>query len=243
MSGGSSFKDLIGRVNDIELKSLLTTILTESTLYLGEVPAGYVESISNQPFPAYETYRAYQPKFEIILSLHSADHWEDDEITLLNNQNISKHYNIPTHRLIDFTKTVDKWEKIITYIIRKQEVENGYLAYAVSLKKIIPECIYELYKSSITNPQIKIEVIRRMAKFIAELNNYNFDASTSQKNRNGGAIRDIFYCDQKDIYLSTDVTHGRFEVLDRSGIHLCEINFDGDITKPRDKTGAHNITI
>lgn len=82
-----------------------------------------------------------------------------------------------------------------------------------------------------------------MARLIAECCEYQFMLDISNRNRNGSVIRDIYFNSENRQYLSTDINHGRFEVLDNNGNHICEINFEGTQTKPRDLTGQHNIRI
>lgn len=42
---------------------------------------------------------------------------------------------------------------------------------------------------------------------------------------------------------AVDSQHGRFEVLNRNGKHLGEVNFNFELTKPGDSSGSHNIKI
>ena len=38
-----------------------------------------------------------------------------------------------------------------------------------------------------------------------------------------------------------DTQHGRFEVLDKNGNHIDEVNIDGKAMGKKDKSGGHNI--
>lgn len=244
MSGGISFKSLIPRIRDTELQTLMITILSDSTNYLGEYPQDFIEFNHNLPLPAFETYRAYPPKYEIILSLHTSSFWEENKLQLTYNGTTTTHLNTPINNINDFSLAIDTWGEIIKYVSHKKEESSGYFKYSNTIFDLMPKWILQLYDNNCLDPQLKLETIRTMARFIAELNEYSYDDSTTQKNRRSSrAIRDIYYNEHKDIYISTDIIHGRFEVLDRSGSHLCEIDFRGNITKGQDRSGQHNIVL
>ena len=38
-----------------------------------------------------------------------------------------------------------------------------------------------------------------------------------------------------------DTQHGRFEVLDKNGNHIDEVDIDGKAMEKKDKSGGHNI--
>lgn len=241
--GGRSFKELIQKITDTELQMLLTTILTGSTKYIGEEPKGYIESTSRLPMPAFETYKDYEKNYEIILSMHTRTEWNNNFINLIKDDIVTQHLNIPHDKYRNLSDALTNWEKLLKYIISKKEKNTGALPYSYFIKNILPLWIIELYEENLKLPELKIATIRCMGKLIAELNGYIYEAHISSINRKGGVLRDIFYNNEQQKYISIDITHGRFEVLDNSGKHVNEIDFYGNITKKRDRSGKHNILL
>lgn len=241
--GGSSFKSLIQRISDYELKSLLTTILTDSTKYIGQYPQEYIEQSTSNSMPAFETYISYEPKYNIILSMHTHEAWMNKQITLSKHGEISNHLNTPKTIYENINEAVQDWTLLIKHILINKERCANPLPYSEVLRKILPPFIFTHYEKSLKNPSEKINTIRTMANFIAEVNGYVYSREVSSRNRSNGSIRDIFYHNDLNYYISTDLLHGRFELLDNSGIHICEIDFWGNTTKNKDHTGRHNINL
>lgn len=238
-----SLKQAVNHITDIDLKSLLTTILTDSTTYLGEYPSDYFHQGKNSFFSAFDTYLAMNDQDCIILSLHSEAYWVNNTIPLINNSVISNHFNCPTTNFSTFIDGIHVWEPLIKKFIMNKKKQGGYLCHAISVKHLIPSDIYSIYLQEINDPNVKITNIRSMAKFVAECCGYDFMQDISNRNRTGSIIRDIYFNSEKDVYISTDINHGRFEVLDNNGTHICEIDFEGTQTKPRDTTRRHNIRL
>ncbi len=243
IQNNTSLKQAVNQITDIDLKSLLTTILTDSTIYLGQYPSNYFHQGKNDFFSAFDTYLAMNNQDCIILSLHSEHFWVNNIIPLINNSIISEHFNCPTTNFSTFINGINVWEPLIKKFILNKKKQEGYLCHAVSVKQMIPRNIYSKYLHEINDPNVKIANIRSMAKLIAECCEYEFMEDISNRNRNGSIIRDIYFNSENDVYISTDINHGRFEVLDNHGTHICEINFEGTQTKPRDTTRRHNIRL
>lgn len=238
-----TLKQAINSITDIELKYLLTSILTDSTSYLGEYPSAYFHQGKDTFFNAFDTYLSMNNQDCIILSLHTEPFWVDNIIPLINNSITSNHFNCPTTNFSTFIDGINAWEPLIKKFVINKKKQEGYLCHGVSVKKLLPRNIYSKYLHEINDPNCKISNIRSMAKLIAECCEYQFMPEISIRNRTGGVIRDIYYNLEKNIYISTDINHGRFEVLDNNGFHICEINFEGIQTKPRDTTRRHNIQL
>ena len=238
-----SLKQAIGNIVDIELKSLLVTILADSTKYLGEYPDGYLHQGKNEYFKAFNSYLSMNNQDCIILSLHSEPCWLDNTIPLINNVVTGSYLNCPKANFSSFQHGISVWENLIKKIIANKKKQDGLLCHADSLKKIIPTEIYNSYLNEIKNPQLRISNIRLMARLIAECCEYEFMQDISNRNKSASAIRDIYYNLNNEKYISTDVNHGRFEVLDNRGVHICEIDFEGTLTKPKDTTGRHDIRV
>lgn len=238
-----TFKQALSSISDSELRTLLITILANSTCYLGEYPKSHFHQPSNDFFNAFETYLGTEPPEKIILSVHSNVQWENNFVSLINNAIESSFPNCPSLNFNNFIDGINKWEGIIKIFISKNEKIDSYLCHGISVKKLIPKILYDKYLSEIQNPNLKIQNIRAMAKLVAECCEYQYSHEISQRNRLGPVIRDIYYNQTNELYISTDIIHGRFEVLNSAGIHICEVDFEGKQTKSRDVTGLHNIII
>lgn len=243
IQNNTSLKQAISKITDLELKSLLTTILTSSTSYLGEYPKTYLHQGKNEYFNAFETYLSMNNEECMILSIHSENYWVDNLIQLIGNGVTNNYFNCPSVNCNTFIESINVWSPLIKKIVSKKTKKEGFLCHALSLKKLIPKEIYNQYINELNIPDCKISNIRAMARLIAECCEYQFMLDISNRNRNGSVIRDIYFNSENRQYLSTDINHGRFEVLDNNGNHICEINFEGTQTKPRDLTGQHNIRI
>lgn len=243
IQNNTSLKQAINQITDIDLKSLLITILTDSTTYLGEYPSNYFHQGKNSFFNAFDTYLAMNNQDCIILSLHSEPYWVNNIIPLTNNSVISNDFNCPTTNFGTFINGINEWEPLIKKFVLTKKKQGGYLCHGISVKQLIPKNIYSMYLQEINDPHIKITNIRSMAKLVAECCGYEFMQDISNRNRTGAIIRDIYFNSANEIYISTDINHGRFEVLDNNGTHICEIDFEGTQTKPRDTTRRHNIRL
>lgn len=119
-----SLKQAVNHITDIDLKSLLTTILTDSTTYLGEYPSDYFHQGKNSFFSAFDTYLAMNDQDCIILSLHSEAYWVNNTIPLINNSVISNHFNCPTTNFSTFIDGIHVWEPLIKkFIMNKKSKE------------------------------------------------------------------------------------------------------------------------
>ncbi len=89
----------------------------------------------------------------------------------------------------------------------------------------------------------KLKTGERIAKYkeaaatVAEKNTW-----TQNKNLSKRFNRTI-YSDKSGQHYSLDTQHGRFEVYDKKGQHLGEIDFEGTVKKQADPSGRHNLKI
>ena len=87
-------------------------------------------------------------------------------------------------------------------------------------------------------PGERVAVIRTEAEAIA--NSRGWEKVPSKISRSNG--NRIIYADKatKRFY-SVDTQHGRFEMCNKNGIHLGEVDFDLNATKGPDLSGGHNL--
>jgi hypothetical protein len=87
-------------------------------------------------------------------------------------------------------------------------------------------------------PGERVAAIRIEAEAVAKSRGLEFEEFVSKRNKR------IVYRDPstKNLY-SVDTQHGRFEMLNRKGKHLGEVNFDFNLTKGPDKSGMHDLEI
>ena len=86
------------------------------------------------------------------------------------------------------------------------------------------------------SPQERVAAVKERASQIAKERGLVKDSRLSRMNG-----RDIYVNPKTGNYFSVDTQHGRFEHLNKKGIHLGEVDFDFNSTKPADKSGGHNI--
>jgi len=98
--------------------------------------------------------------------------------------------------------------------------------------------IEDFYKSaSKLSVRERIATYKSMAKEIANKNGWTYNKKLSKINK-----RDI-YTSKKGIHYSLDTRHGAFEVYNKKGKHVGEVDFQGKLTKQKDKTGAHDLKL
>ncbi len=82
----------------------------------------------------------------------------------------------------------------------------------------------------------RVKLANLAGTHIAELNGWEYMPKLTKRNQ-----RKIFKALNQSIYLSIDTMHGTFELHDRNGIHLGEINFQAEPLE--DAQDKHNIEI
>ena len=100
--------------------------------------------------------------------------------------------------------------------------------------------VAEDFEKSIQNlsPSERVATVKEKAKQIAQEAGLVKDSRASKING-----RDIYKDLNTGKYYSVDTQHGRFELLDKRGNHLGEMNFDFNFTKPADTSGKHNVKV
>ena len=93
------------------------------------------------------------------------------------------------------------------------------------------------------NAGAKKAVFTLVGGAIAELNQYQYAHELSELNRTPRRLRRIYKNEALKMHLSIDFEKGAFEVLNRYGKHVKEINFRGEQTKPSDPSGGHDIKL
>jgi RHS repeat-associated protein len=84
-------------------------------------------------------------------------------------------------------------------------------------------------------PSEKFNAAQGKLHKVAKKNNWE---QNSKLTKNNGRV--VYQGPNKELY-AFDTQHGRFEYLDKKGTHLGEFDIDGNLTKPADKSGKHNI--
>lgn len=245
ISDGISFKRFVSEINDGELKELMTTIFANSTCYIGGFDDGYSVSCrgSVEKFLAFGYYLNASKGVNYILSIHNDPCWEVNKISVTHNMRVCDYINLPKLYAQGFVNAMADWMVIIKNICLHKGKGEGYLPYSHSLESSFPKWLSLLYKYGINDTQQKISCIRKLGEFVADVNEYSYSEIISNKNRSGQVIRDIYFNNVLGVYISVDVRHGCFELLDLKGKHLGELSFWGEMTKRPDKTGAHNIIV
>ena len=102
-----------------------------------------------------------------------------------------------------------------------------------------------------TNPETTEEWEARLAKIapnekyvaasgklkkVAEKNGWEKDNKLTKKNN-----RTVYRDPETGKIYAFDTQHGRFEVLDKNGNHIDEVDIDGKAMGKKDKSGGHNI--
>ena len=102
-----------------------------------------------------------------------------------------------------------------------------------------------------TNPETAAEWEARLAKIapnekyvaasgklkkVAEKNGWEKDNKLTKKNN-----RTVYRDPETGKIYAFDTLHGRFEVLDKNGNHIDEVDIDGKAMGKKDKSGGHNI--
>lgn len=245
IKGMVSFKDFVSQINDWELKGLMITILTSSTFYIGNVDDGYkiIGNSEEEIFPSFGIYLQVNEGLDCILSLSTEVRWLTEHVTLTFQGEDKQYINFPPVSYQNFLDGLNAWEEILKYCSNFGGSEQGYLPRSGYLFSIMPDWLMVLYERDIKDPMKKIACIRGLGTFVAKMNGYSLASDIINKNANCAVIRDIFINRRVGCYISTDIQHGRFELLDLNGKHMGEIDFLGCFTKKKDSTGKHDINV
>lgn len=231
-----SLKDNTITYNDdeplpVEIKRLEdVTYNGDSSILLREAYQGKLPAIS------FDTNIAFHvPFLNIVYHCIEDDKYENknDVIThfcLLNH--LMAHSKYLNTKRIEFIKRDAVWDASVSPFLLKEETKT----FLDSIK--------------FTQDTDGLDDGQRIAKYlgvgtkIAFLNGWVQDDEISAKNHSGNQIRRIFRSKgKKTMFLSIDIRHGEFELLDEDGEHQSVYSFYGEkINKEVDKA-THKLTV
>ena len=85
----------------------------------------------------------------------------------------------------------------------------------------------------------RIPIFKDVGEQMASKSGWTKNTSLMKKNKG----RTIYTDKDSGLHYSLDTQHGRFEVLDKKGNHMGEIDFTGKKKKGRDPSGGHDIKV
>ncbi|OUS31940.1 hypothetical protein A9Q99_02280 [Gammaproteobacteria bacterium 45_16_T64] len=241
--GNISIKELLSNCLDSEIRGILLSIFTSKIKPIGDYESEYLCHESGRPYKALDYYLDCDdsPKF---LSLHTTEYWESYEVKIVSGEREISIINSAKLNFNDFGKLIQRSASFIrNWVNRQLGGDHEYLPKIKAFHEVVPPLFWELYKIDYKTPSKKIEAIRQTGKLIATSNGYEYDRRLSSKNSNPSAIRDIYFSNNLELFISVDVAHGRFEVLNKNGVHMAEIDFEGKITQSADTERKHNIEV
>lgn len=158
---------------------------------------------------------------------------EQGEIVNLSHENhFIIHASFLNQKLLENTKLDGKWNP-----------KQNPLRFKDLINQYLQDIDYEKKLKSKDNSSYKMALYLEVGSRIAEMNGWDHDKYLSTINSNSHKKRKIFKSRNRTFYLSIDVQHGAFELLDRRGKHITEYNFKGkDMGKTYDD-GSHDIKI
>jgi hypothetical protein len=179
---------------------------------------------------------------------------EEKEKIGIRNSTFPKHVRIPDFFKKSFNGIHKPWALILGSQTAKYpvyprmdlllpEVDNSNKLVKNNWKDTPDWSRFNSYKAKLSSND-KIACLRDMGELIALINRYEYDTNLSSINSTKYRIRDIYKSlGSKNIYLSVDIRHGDFEVLNSKGKHQGSIAFDGELIKAADSKGKHDIKL
>lgn len=177
-----------------------------------------------------------------VISFTFEDEFSSDEI----NGNVRGH-TVSIRNLYDKTQEV-KPSIFISINDCKQFDPTTTPLWNTDATKAYHDTVKNELKSIALNPNIKIAILERHSRCIAELNGWELDEGLTRKNKNSNSYRRIFRSSKFTKgkgYLSIDFEKQEihFELYNKKGKHLGEYLWDGTRTKESDPTGQHDIYV
>jgi len=173
---------------------------------------------------------------EFSISFFSSEKWKDIQTPLCEiSPHISSIKNIPCLLSGDIKTTLKRATILSNFAVNDDKVIINTKYIDCFYTKGFEENFTALMRTS--KPE-KNEIIKIASELICKINGFTKDLNICKKNG-----RDIFYHDQKNMYLSIDYLHGTFEKHDSQGVHQGEISFSGRELESKDRTRQHDITI
>jgi hypothetical protein len=151
--------------------------------------------------------------------------------------------NVAFQQLGKLTEYVARLKKVIE--AEKPMAESLGVAPIIekSLEKAGPKAAQQLGRAAEFEKKIfrlppneRVAAIITEAESVAKAKGLEWDRLSSKINK-----RDVYVNRRTNTFYSVDTQHGRFEVLNKKGIHMGEVDFDLNPTKGPDLSGRHNL--
>lgn len=174
-----------------------------------------------------------------FISLFTDKNWEYESLFFINkstNQTI-KAMNIPNFMNDNLTEH----QRLSTIMIDMKDPaynNNNPLPFRTKNEIAYNTYIRHHMINHKTTPEERKAKVATLSNTIAKINNYNYSRKVSKLN---GDNRRIY--EGEKYFISTDFSHGTFEVLTKKGEHVNEIDFSGVILEERDGAKKHDIKV
>lgn len=172
--------------------------------------------------------------FSLAVSLYVDDNFKKPnvEISSIDIRNVPCFHSGGVNVLIERTAFFEQYTDYNEYFSDPLPSKISRLLYS--------EYFHDIFTQYVRNSSDeKRATIVTLSTLVASF--CGFTKSQDLCKKNPGKL--IFTKSDSKFILSADFFHGTFEVLDSKGVHLHEINYNGDETKQKDNKGRHNITV
>lgn len=202
------------------------------------IQIGEKDKFENKPMP--RTLGGFMcvgcPKSDYIYDKSTIDKWHNqwfkdnpDEIDWSKSNDIFPRYDKALEVL---RKELQKLKGNPDFISGLGHLEKQYIA-SVDIDKLSAQEVVSKFYSLIMDHKAesgeRISYAKEIGSKICELNYYHHEQELEDLNKCNQQIVKIYSIKRDDKYqfLSIDKRHGRFELCDDNGDHLCELMFDG----------------
>ena len=158
-------------------------------------------------------YYEHPDKIDWSKSVNDIFHHYDKAITILRNE---------LQKLKDNPNSIRGLEHLDKQYLASVEIDN------LNAKEVVSK-FYSLIMNHKDESSEKISYAKEIGSKICELNYYHHEQELEDLNNDNQQIVKIYSIKKDDRYqfLSIDKKHGRFELCDNNGDHICELMFDG----------------
>lgn len=212
---------------------------------------GEIDKFENKPMP--RTLGGFMcegcPASDYIYDKSTIDRWHNkwfmdnpDKIDWSKSNDIFPRYDKTLEVL---RKELQKLKGNPDFISGLEHLEKQYIA-SVDIDKLSAQEVVSKFYSLIMDHKAesseRISYAKEIGSKICELNYYHHEQELEGLNNDNQQIVKIYSIKKDDKYqfLSIDKKHGRFELCDDNGDHLCELMFDGTKVKNSQKAN-HSI--
>ncbi len=227
-------------------------LFSYSNFVFQPINIGKPELFDNKPLP--RTHGGFEydgcPKSDYIYDKPSIDAWHNQWFE--NNPDKIDWSMSPNQYLPCFNKAINIMRtelgklKMSTVLVQKLEhIDKIYVA-TMDEKSLGTDEVVSKFYSLIMNHKSegneRISYAKEIGSKICEANYYHHEIELENLNRENDRIVKIYSIkkDGKYLFLSIDKKHGRFELCDDNGDHICELMFDGSKVEHSQEAG-HSI--